>query len=62
MEPNDHYASPLYRMPMLGRHPVERLFRDAQVVRQHGFVAASRYESAAQVLLGLESDLPLIHL
>jgi alkylation response protein AidB-like acyl-CoA dehydrogenase len=43
------------------RHPIERLFRDAQVVRQHGFVAASRYESAAQVLLGLESDLPLIH-
>lgn len=43
------------------RHPLERLFRDAQVVRQHGFVAASRYESAAQVLLGLESDLPVIH-
>ncbi|HEX6766537.1 MAG TPA: acyl-CoA dehydrogenase family protein, partial [Polyangiaceae bacterium] len=43
------------------RHPMERLFRDAQVIRQHGFVAASRYESAAQVLLGLETDLPLIH-
>jgi alkylation response protein AidB-like acyl-CoA dehydrogenase len=43
------------------RHPMERLFRDAQVVRQHGFVSASRYESAAQVFLGLESDLPLIH-
>jgi alkylation response protein AidB-like acyl-CoA dehydrogenase len=43
------------------RHPLERLFRDSQVIRQHGFVAAGRYESAAQVLLGLESDLPLIH-
>ena len=27
------------------RHPLERLFRDSQVVRQHGFVAASRYET-----------------
>ena len=43
------------------RHPMERLFRDAQVIRQHGFVAASRYESVAQVMLGLEPDLPLIH-
>jgi hypothetical protein len=43
------------------RHPLERLFRDAQVIRQHGFVAASRYETAAQVMLGLEPDLPLIH-
>jgi alkylation response protein AidB-like acyl-CoA dehydrogenase len=43
------------------RHPLERLFRDSQVIRQHGFVAASRYETVAQVLLGLEPDLPLIH-
>jgi alkylation response protein AidB-like acyl-CoA dehydrogenase len=43
------------------RHPMERLFRDSQVIRQHGFVAASRYETVAQVLLGLEPDLPLIH-
>jgi indole-3-acetate monooxygenase len=43
------------------RHPLERLFRDAQVIRQHGFVAASRYETVAQVMLGLEPDLPLIH-
>lgn len=43
------------------RHPMERLFRDAQVIRQHGFVAASRYETVAQALLGLEPDLPLIH-
>jgi alkylation response protein AidB-like acyl-CoA dehydrogenase len=43
------------------RHPLERLFRDSQVVKQHGFVAASRYETAAQVLLGLPPDLPLVY-
>jgi alkylation response protein AidB-like acyl-CoA dehydrogenase len=43
------------------RHPLERLFRDAQVIRQHGFVAASRYETVAQVMLGLEPDLPILH-
>ena len=31
------------------------------VIRQHGFVAASRYETVAQVMLGLEPDLPLLH-
>jgi hypothetical protein len=41
--------------------PLERLFRDAQVIRQHGFVAESRYETTAQVALGLEPDLPLLH-
>ena len=43
------------------RHPLERLFRDAQVIRQHGFVAAARYETVAQVMLGLAPDLPLVH-
>jgi alkylation response protein AidB-like acyl-CoA dehydrogenase len=43
------------------RSPLERLFRDAQVIRQHGFVAPSRYETAAQIMLGLEPDLPLVH-
>jgi alkylation response protein AidB-like acyl-CoA dehydrogenase len=43
------------------RHPLERLFRDAQVIRQHGFVGAPRYETVAQVRLGLEPDLPLIY-
>src|SRR6185295_2606236 len=46
---------------VFAKSPLERLFRDSQVVRQHGFVAASRYETAAQVLLGLEPDLPLIY-
>ena len=43
------------------RHPMERLFRDSMVIRQHGFVAASRYETVAQAMLGLEPDLPLVH-
>jgi indole-3-acetate monooxygenase len=43
------------------RSPLERLFRDSQVIRQHGFTAASRYETVAQVMLGLPPDLPLIH-
>lgn len=42
-------------------HALERLFRDSQVIRQHGFVCAARYETAAQVSLGLEPDLPLVH-
>ena len=42
-------------------HPLERLFRDANVLRQHGFVSAGRYETWAQVALGLEPDLPVIH-
>jgi alkylation response protein AidB-like acyl-CoA dehydrogenase len=41
--------------------PLQRLFRDAQVIRQHGFVGVGRYETAAQVALGLEPDLPLVH-
>lgn len=42
-------------------HPLQRLFRDSQVLRQHGFVCASRYETFAQVALGLEPDLPFVH-
>jgi alkylation response protein AidB-like acyl-CoA dehydrogenase len=42
-------------------HALERLFRDAQVIRQHGFVCPARYETAAQVSLGLEPDLPVVH-
>jgi len=41
--------------------PLQRLFRDAQVIRQHGFVSAGRYETGAQIALGLEPDLPLVH-
>jgi alkylation response protein AidB-like acyl-CoA dehydrogenase len=35
-------------------------FLDAQVIRQHGFANESRYETAAQVLLGLQPDLPVL--
>ena len=35
---------------------------DAQVLRQHGFMNESRYETAAQVFLGLPPDLPIIAL
>lgn len=43
------------------KSPIERLFRDANVIRQHGFVCPARYETFAQVMLGLEPDLPLVH-
>jgi indole-3-acetate monooxygenase len=42
------------------RNKLSRLFSDAQVIRQHGFANDSRYETAAQVLLGLQSDLPVL--
>ena len=35
---------------------------DAQVLRQHGFMNESRYETAGQVLFGLPPDLPIIEL
>ena len=35
---------------------------DAQVLRQHGFMNESRYETAAQVYFGLPPDLPIIQL
>jgi hypothetical protein len=35
-------------------------FTDAQVVRRHGFVNESRYETAAQIFFGLPPDLPVV--
>ena len=35
---------------------------DAQVLRQHGFMNESRYETAGQVFFGLPPDLPIIEL
>lgn len=35
---------------------------DAQVLRQHGFMNESRYETAGQVFFGLKPDLPIIEL
>jgi hypothetical protein len=42
-------------------HPLQKLFRDSQVIRQHGFVCAARYETYGQVAMGLPPDLPFLH-
>jgi len=42
------------------RSKLEHYFADAQVIRQHGFANESRYETAAQVFLGLPPDLPVV--
>ena len=34
------------------RNPLERHFRDIQVLKQHGFYSESRYETVGQVLFG----------
>ena len=43
------------------RSPLERCFRDAQVLKQHGFVSANRYATVGQILLGVEPDLGFVH-
>jgi alkylation response protein AidB-like acyl-CoA dehydrogenase len=42
------------------RNKIARYFTDAQVLKQHGFVNDSRYETAAQMYFGIPSDLPLV--
>jgi alkylation response protein AidB-like acyl-CoA dehydrogenase len=42
------------------RNKLAHYFTDAQVIRQHGFANDSRYETAAQVFLGLQPDLPVL--
>jgi indole-3-acetate monooxygenase len=44
------------------RSRLERHFRDAQTVRQHGFVGESRLEAVGQVYLGLPSEFGLVAL
>ncbi|MPY89068.1 MAG: hypothetical protein GEU99_14205 [Luteitalea sp.] len=44
------------------RHRLERLFRDAHVIRQHGFVAESRFETVGQVWMGLAPELGFVAL
>lgn len=41
-------------------HPLERCFRDVQVIRQHIMVSPQWTEAAGRVLLGLDSNSPLI--
>jgi alkylation response protein AidB-like acyl-CoA dehydrogenase len=43
-------------------HRLQRHFRDVHTITQHGFISASRYESAGQLLLGLNSDWPFFAL
>jgi indole-3-acetate monooxygenase len=40
--------------------PLERYFRDVQVLRHHAFGAETRYETVGQVYLGLPPDFPLV--
>jgi alkylation response protein AidB-like acyl-CoA dehydrogenase len=42
------------------RSRLERHFRDAQTVRQHGFVSESRLETVGQVYLGVEPEFPFV--
>jgi indole-3-acetate monooxygenase len=42
------------------RNKLSRYFSDAQIIRQHGFANDSRYETAAQVYLSLQPDLPVL--
>jgi len=42
------------------KNKLSQYVTDAQVLRQHGFMNESRYETAAQVYFGLPLDLPLI--
>src|SRR5215472_10354784 len=40
--------------------PLERYFRDIQVLRHHAFGAETRYETVGQVYLGLPPDFPFV--
>ncbi len=42
------------------RNKLAHYFMDAQVIRHHGFSNESRYETAGQMLMGLEPDLPVV--
>jgi hypothetical protein len=42
------------------RSPLDRLFRDAQVLKQHGFMSESRWETAGQIFLGLPPDFAIV--
>jgi indole-3-acetate monooxygenase len=42
------------------RNPLERYFRDVQVLRHHAFGAETRYETVGQVYLGLVPDFPAL--
>jgi indole-3-acetate monooxygenase len=39
---------------------IERHFRDAQTLRQHGFLSAARFGTVGQVMLGVPPEFPLV--
>jgi len=42
------------------RSPLERHFRDMEVLKQHGFASENRWETTGQVYLGLQPDFALV--
>jgi alkylation response protein AidB-like acyl-CoA dehydrogenase len=40
--------------------PLERYFRDIQVMKHHALAAETRYETVGQVYLGLPPDFPVL--
>ena len=44
------------------KNKLAHYFTDAQVLRQHGFMNESRYETAGQMYFGLPPDLPIVEL
>ena len=42
------------------KSPLERYFRDVQVLKHHAFGAESRYETVGQVYFGLPPDFPFV--
>jgi alkylation response protein AidB-like acyl-CoA dehydrogenase len=42
------------------RSPLERHFRDMEVLKQHGFTSENRWETTGQVYLGLQPDFALV--